>query len=357
MELVQSNPTKLDLKNQAIKKYNIALEAANQGSYDLAVIQLKKVMSLNPNFLRAAHLLSLLYIQTGDYERARRLLKKVSKIDVSNTVTLRYFAEINAGISEEHTSDQKRKDISDNPIMPIVKYREDNPNVLAWVNWFLGMAVGIAVTFLLIVPTVKTNIRAEYDKNEIDYAGEVSVLNASILSKDNEIKSLTMQLEDTKDEIIRMKTEEFNPDMYNDFISVVVKYQDYIQNGNQADDDWIQSVAKELSGLNKKVTDSPAASEIYKEMTDQLYPLASEITYKIGKTLYDEKKYDEAYAVLSESYVYNPDRDTILFQLGLVCQELEQFEEASIYYNQLIDQYSGTSLALEAMDKLNEMSE
>ena len=48
IRMVQSNPTKLDAMNQTIKKYNQALAYCYQDSLDLAVIQLKKVLSINP---------------------------------------------------------------------------------------------------------------------------------------------------------------------------------------------------------------------------------------------------------------------------------------------------------------------
>ena len=56
---IQENPTRLDGLNQAIKRYNNALVFAKQGSDDLATIQLKRVIQLNPHFIRAYHLLAL----------------------------------------------------------------------------------------------------------------------------------------------------------------------------------------------------------------------------------------------------------------------------------------------------------
>ena len=44
IKAVQSNPAKLEEINQSIKKYNLALNYCQQGSIDLAVIQLKKVL-------------------------------------------------------------------------------------------------------------------------------------------------------------------------------------------------------------------------------------------------------------------------------------------------------------------------
>ena len=72
IEAVQNNPSQLENLNQAIKKYNQALVYCQQGSLDLAVIQLKKVLSINPRFLRAHQLLALLYIQAEDWEKAKR---------------------------------------------------------------------------------------------------------------------------------------------------------------------------------------------------------------------------------------------------------------------------------------------
>ena len=93
---VQENPTKLDGLNQAIKRYNNALVFAKQGSDDLATIQLKRVNTLNPHFIRAYHLLALLYMKNQDKERAKKCLLRAAKIDVSNTTTLKYLRELEA---------------------------------------------------------------------------------------------------------------------------------------------------------------------------------------------------------------------------------------------------------------------
>lgn len=89
MERIQGSPAKFDAMNQAIKKYNIALEAAKQGGDDMAILQLKKVVSLHPNFIRARQLLALLYLHTGQKERAKKHLLYAAQIDVANTTTLR----------------------------------------------------------------------------------------------------------------------------------------------------------------------------------------------------------------------------------------------------------------------------
>ncbi len=90
IDKVQSNAARLESINQTIKKYNQALVYCNQDSKDLAMIQLKKVLSLNPRFVRAHQLLALLYMEMEEWERAERELRKCMDIDRNNTQTLRY---------------------------------------------------------------------------------------------------------------------------------------------------------------------------------------------------------------------------------------------------------------------------
>ena len=73
---LQSNKNKLDTINQTIRKYNQALLYCRQDNEDMAMIQLKKVLAQNPKFIKAYHLLALLYLKRQDYEKARKLLKR-----------------------------------------------------------------------------------------------------------------------------------------------------------------------------------------------------------------------------------------------------------------------------------------
>ena len=85
LEEIQQNQARLDSVNQTIKKYNQALLYCRQESRDLAIIQLKKVISLNPKMIKAHQLLALLYIQNENYEQAKKYLRNAGKIDTNNT--------------------------------------------------------------------------------------------------------------------------------------------------------------------------------------------------------------------------------------------------------------------------------
>lgn len=99
---VQSNQNRLSTMNQTIKKFNKALGYAWEGNDDLAIIQLKKVLSLNPNLIKGHLLLALLHMKKEEYSKARKSLNKVIKIDVNNTLAIKYQKEIDALLVDEN---------------------------------------------------------------------------------------------------------------------------------------------------------------------------------------------------------------------------------------------------------------
>ena len=106
INMLQSNASRLDAINQTIKKYNQALVYCNQDSKDLAIIQLKKVLSLNPKFIRAHQLLALLYMDSEQWDRAERELRKCMDIDRNNTLTLRYLKEVEMQLAPDENGKQ-----------------------------------------------------------------------------------------------------------------------------------------------------------------------------------------------------------------------------------------------------------
>jgi len=60
----------------------------------VAAIQLRKILNQNPKLIKGYHLLALIYIHKGEYEKARKILKKAAKIDKTNSTTLRFLKEV-----------------------------------------------------------------------------------------------------------------------------------------------------------------------------------------------------------------------------------------------------------------------
>ena len=129
MDFVRNSPSQLETINQTIKKFNIALNYCRQDGLDLAVIQLKKVLSLNPGFIKAHLLLALLYLKGGNYDRAKIEAQKALKIDTGNVMAKRYLKEADSmllpGESGKLVSDIASSDSDD-----VIRYNSGNEMII-----------------------------------------------------------------------------------------------------------------------------------------------------------------------------------------------------------------------------------
>ncbi len=366
MERIQENPTKLDSMNQAIRKYNIALDAAKQNSDDLAIIQLKKVVSLHSNFLRAIQLLALLYIRNNDYERARKLLKRALKIDVANTTALRYMAEIDRVSSPEEQGEApywerepeegRRSEGGIRGIMPVSNYKEDKPNAMVFANLLIGVVIGIVVVYYLIVPTIKSNIREEYSSEKVDYSAELSNKSATITQQEKTIASLEKQIENLKLEMEDIQTEKIevpvDNESYNEFFAV---WKQYIELKEDVyTDDELQTLALNVWALDLSGIENENALAIVDSIKEEIYPLAARMIYKSGKQKYDEGEYDSAVGLLRAAVDFNPESDTAMYYLGKSYQAVEMYEEAVYYYKLMLEVCPNSTLKQYIPQRLRE---
>ena len=84
LEEIQRKPGQLEVESQSVKSFNLALQQAQSGSDDLAILQLARVVEQRPHFVKAHLLLALLYMKREDYTKAGRSLYKILQIDKCN---------------------------------------------------------------------------------------------------------------------------------------------------------------------------------------------------------------------------------------------------------------------------------
>lgn len=372
IDKVQSNSAKLDAMNQTVKKYNQALSYAKQGSDDLAMLQLRKVISVRPGYVRALQLLALLYIKNGEYEKAKRCLLRAQKTDVANTTTLSYLAEVekvlNPGDGPVHI--EKNPEASYyNVAPPTVSFQEDKPNYIAFITFFAGILIGIAVLYWLVVPTVRDNVKAEYASEERDYGAEVASYTASISVLENEKKDLQDKLSAAEEELSQLQKENeakdvFDAAAYEEVLLIVAEYpelQEKIIKAEEDDDELLVlddmiAYAKRLKEYEEAASVRSKTAAIYQKITKEVYDKVKTYGYDQGHDLYNAGKYNEAVQYLLEVYnVGGTDADTLYF-LARSYQRGGDESTARVYFQMLVDQYPGSDraeMAHQVMDGLD----
>jgi tetratricopeptide (TPR) repeat protein len=341
---IQENPTRLDGLNQAIKRYNNALVFAKQGSDDLASIQLKRVIQLNPRFIRAYHLLSILYMKNGENDRAKKCLLRATRIDVSNTTTLRYLKELEPQpslIARDGDSNTATVRDTNSSIMPVSSYREDKPNIMAFVNLIIGVLIGLAVATFLILPSMQNDKIKGNNQDLVDYSAGM----AAIEDKEAAIA----QLQDDKDElegtIIQLRAElegivipESNPELYDPLFNAFSLYIDELAKA-ETDDRQFMQIAEILRLLDTSMYESNASLQLIDRIKQDIYPGLSKEYYDSGHDLYSDNKYEEALQDLLLSYNYDPTNVNAIYFIGRTYHRLEDYDNARIYYEMVINDY------------------
>ncbi len=370
LEKVHANPAKLDSINQSIKKYNQALGAAKQGNYDLAVIQLRKIIGVHPGFLKALQLLALLYIRNREYEKARKCLNRALKIDIANTRTLTYLAEVERvlGTTEKQTGKEETEEPRYSIAPSNVSLKEDKPNYIAFLAFFAGILIGVAVLYRLVVPTVRQNIIAEYASNERDFDSEAAAYNATISVLENEKMALTEKLEKTQklaDKLQREIDEQeiFDEAAYENLMFTLMEFPTLSQKVTDAkNNDNLIEVLNELidyrdrlQSADQTATERTKTAEYYNSVLSQVSALVQERAYEHGHELYNAKKYTEAIKYLEAAYRAGREDADELYFLGRSYQRSKDNEKARVYLEMVVERFPKTERAEMAKSCLNDL--
>ena len=146
---LQANSNKLEAINETIRKYNDALNLCREGHEDMAAIRLKKILIQNPKLIKGYHLLALVQMKEGEYNKARKTLRKAARIDKTNTTTLRFLSEIDeqTGVStrldRQNKRSKKQVDSSESDMVIRTPQYKEKSRVSLFFTLIAGFAAGL----------------------------------------------------------------------------------------------------------------------------------------------------------------------------------------------------------------------
>lgn len=355
---VQSDTVAFDGINQTIKKFNIALANAKRQDDDLAILQLKRVISQNPKFIRAILLLALIYMKNCEYEKARRCLVRVQKVDVGNVTALRYLEEIRLCTQQGNQSPvdngKNQEDTVSSKIVPLNSYREDKPNFMAFITFFLGILIGVAVIYYMAVPNIRQSIKEEYNQKERDYS-------AALSAKDVEISSLesnTRILENRIDDLERMirREEGYTLIDYEPFIKLLYEYQEYLKL-EAPSLEQTETLYQKAEALNMADITEPESVALYEAMLAVLGTRTGNDYLAQGMKLYAAENKADALPFFEKAYEYLPEDAEVIYHLARCYHNGGDLEQAKTLYEILIDEHQDSTRCQEAEKYLGYVNE
>ncbi len=360
IESIQNNPTLLDNLNQSVRKYNQAVAYCEQGSYDMAKIQLRKVLSLNPRYLRAHQLLALLHIQASEWEKAKKELAKCARIDVRNTTTLRYMKEASVATNvEEGKNARNRK-----PAEDVIKYQSGNETIIQPLNvkepkksfsgilfLFVGAAIGVAVALSLVLPGRLKGLRLELNNESRVIGEQLDKKNAELSELQKQYDALLIENTDLNSMLGAYAGTDGTMNDVEHLLNAAYAYLE--------DPEDTERIVQEFENISLETTEAENTSEAYKKLYNRLLesvgPQIASSFMETGEAAFRDGDYDTAITNLEKAFAYDDSNSDALLQCGEAYKKKGDSRNAIKVYNQVIELFPNSDASRKAEDYLAEL--
>lgn len=350
---VQEVPGELEEINQAVKKFNLSLDYAAQNGEDMAIIQLKKAIAVHPAYVKAYQLLALLYLKTEQYTAARQVLRTAHKLDTTDDFTLRYMHELNqirknrtVKVRENEKKDQQTVTYNignETIIQPVSTNFKEHTGLHTVINMLIGLVVGVAVMWFLVMPAVNSSRQKELNKQTVEFSDQIATQDAQISALKKELEEYRSTSEESEN---AKATGESTQESYEIVMTIYKHYLDSDMSN--------AAMVEELIKVNPDSLGT-IGLERYNEMTEKLYPKQCEKIYSEAKDNFDAENYKDAITKLTQVLQMDEGYGDGAAKL-LLAQSYEKSgdkDQANALYQKLVEDYKDTDIATSAQAALD----
>lgn len=360
-----------DYFNKSATLYNQALENLRAGSEDIAIIELKKAVSINPDFLEAMNLLGLAYCLTDNYSKAEDVFNKVIEKENHSVKALEYLKDIieydtektivrekTPKLKKEKAKKEKaKKERVKKPVKDKKGKKEISSANLRIMNYVMGVVTGIAlVVFLGFIyfffidtgstpDTVKEDKTAGMVRKQADLEKTITEMEeqyeGKLQSKDNEINKLENDLEVARDstqylrEVVRLYEVEK--------LFALEQYE-------QAADKFILLEPDVFTGNEK---------EIYNRILEKDMDKVKWSLYNKGLSLFKNEQYQEALSRFEKVQEYVNEwenMDWLMYHMGVCYNEINNSRKALEVFLEIKDKYPDSSAIQYVDNRINQIT-
>ena len=349
---IQTNQNRFEMVTGAIKKYNLSLKYAKEGNFDMAVIQLKKVIAGNSKLLKAYLLLTLIYIEQQEYQRAKKLLMNVLSIDKNNTLAALYLKEIAERTAIKNSQSVgsflpvKKEKITDNKplsgndvIVPRSTYKEPSNGAITIINVLVGVVIGAALIWFLIIPAKNKGVTREYKQSLKEYSEQLSSSNVELNAMQKELEDITAKKEALEQQLNTVNGTEGSNKL---LITVIEAANSYIANKPT-------ETAEKLIEVDVSALPSDSAKALYNTLASATLSNSAAVFYQAGINDYYRSSYDTAAESFVKAFKCNNSPEAAYYAAKSYVA-LAKTEEAKKYYKYIVDDYSTSTYYKEAKE-------
>ena len=347
LDEVQRKPGQLEIASQTIKKFNQALVYAQNGSDDLAVLQLKRVVEERPNYVKARLLLAVLYMQHEDFAKAGRSLYKVLQIDKNNKKASRYMEYVKSRTGKADVERRKMKNafshrqMQDDDVILPPTYKE-NTGWQSIINIGIGLILGAVMIFFLVIPARERSLNYEHNQEMLSYTDRLNLANQELAELENELSQYRQQNEEAQAQIAEMQGN--SNSVQAQYATVAEILQAY------RNEDFRTAVQLYIDMDASLITDENMLNIFAGIQADMTANAPAELEAMAAEA---EAAGDHELALhYYESYMAINDRNPqIIYNMAMIYQAMGDTETADQLFGQVIMNFSDSELAAQAQEQ------
>ena len=357
--MIQENHTEFDVLRRSAKDYNSALDMCKQGNKDLATIRLKKIVTANSRYIKAHQLLTLLYMDAKDFDRAEREISHCLSIDRTNTLSLRYLQMIQ-NMSDPADSDRKsifknddepvRKIVDNELIIQPANVRDPKSGSMGTIfNILIGLILGLAVMYFLVLPTRITAVRDEVKENIAQLETNLDKKNAdydALMQDLNEVNAERIRLEETLSEYTG------EAGTLADIDKLIDTAEKYVAGGD------LFEIGEELWNISRDVNPgsmSESCSALYDALLAAVSPQIASSIRNEAFGYYYKNDFENASVLLEKAYFFNEEDAEAIYFSAVSYRNAGDKIKAKALFQYVVDTYPGTYIESQSSEALKEL--
>lgn len=338
---IQGKLGRLDAESQNIRKYNQSLALAKAGNDDLAILQLNRVVEINPHFVKAHLVLAILYMRRGDYTKAGKSLYKVLQIDKSHPKALWYMSIAKAHTGRAEVERKKlnnafsHRQMQDDDIILPPTYKETT-GWITIINIMVGLALGAAVIWFLVMPAMERQLNHLHNEEMTKVLEQVNQKSLALSALEEEKAAMEAERNDAMTNLQAMEENEQG---------VVLQYQRLVQILKAYEAQDMNTVAAVYSDMDTSLITDQQSVAVVEEIRNYMETEGFQVLANLGNAARDGGNQEEALSYYQKSLNIKGDNPQVIYDMALIYQAREERDQANELFGQVIMNFPNTDLA------------
>jgi tetratricopeptide (TPR) repeat protein len=228
-------------------------------------------------------------------------------------------------------------------IVPGSSYKEPSNGAVTVVYILLGVVIGAALIWFLVMPARFTGMRSEYNQTLQEYSEQLSSGNVELNALENQYEQVKTEKENLEEKLSEISSADGSNKL---LLTVVASANNYLA-GKMTD------AAVDLIDIDVSSLPSEDAKTLYNTIAAATMMDAATDLYGQGLTYYQRKEYATSVDYMVKSYKCDKTKVDAICYAARGYAELGDTENAKRYYNLIIDGFKTSKYVAEATTYVN----